>query len=105
MAKKKEETVPATKTGEEIEDFRQKIAENVRSLRDAKGLSQVQLTMASGIPQTTISKIERNGATITFTTAYKLAFALGCTIHDILPANSADAEAEVMALRSAIGAA
>lgn len=78
---------------EEIEDFKQGIAERVRAARDAKGWTQVQLCMASGVPQTTLSKIERLGQPFTFPTAYRLAAALNCTIYELLPPTSADVAA------------
>jgi transcriptional regulator with XRE-family HTH domain len=86
---------------EMIEDYKAQIAHNVRAAREKKGWTQVQLCMASGVPQTTLSKIERLGAPFTFNTIYLLCDALGCTAHDLIPPTSNDvAEARAAALAS-----
>jgi len=86
----------------EIEDYRQAIAENVLKLRTKKGYTQVQLCMATGIPQTTLSKIERTGSPLTLQTAYRVAAALDATLHDIIPAQSRDIAADRAAELAAI---
>jgi transcriptional regulator with XRE-family HTH domain len=87
-----------------IEDFKAAIAHNLRVQREKKGWTQVDLCMASGVPQTTISKIERSGTPFSLTTVYLLADAMGCTAHDLIPATSADmAQARADKLASIAG--
>jgi len=87
---------------QKIEDYRAGIAERARELREKAGLTQVQLTMRTGIPQTTLSKIERLGAPLTFATAYRLALGLDCSIHELIPESSMDVLAELTAERAAL---
>lgn len=56
---------------------------NVRRLRKARGYSQTDLAIRSGILQTTISSIERGGDP-TSTNLSKLADALNVTADDLL---------------------
>ena len=61
----------------------------LKGRRRAKGWSQMQLSMKSGIPQTTISAIECgkiNSPTIWL--MVKLARALGCNIEDLIDATT-----------------
>ena len=85
-----------------IEDYRAGIAERARELRVKTGLTQVQLTMRTGIPQTTLSKIERFGAPFSLSVAYRLAWGLNCTIHELIPEASVDVLAEMTAERTAL---
>jgi transcriptional regulator with XRE-family HTH domain len=86
---------------EAIEDYRAVIATNVRRYRKAAGLSQTKLVVKTGIAQTTISDIERKGKPFSLNVAYKLAHALDCTVHDLLPPTSADVVAELLSTRAA----
>ena len=86
-----------------IRDYRLGIAENVRKARAAAGLTQVQVTMKTGLPQVTQSKIEKNGSNFTFETAYKLAYAFGVDLSDLLPDRSAEIEGEIAEERAALG--
>lgn len=81
---------------EPIEDFRAGIAKRVRAHRKAKKYTQVKLVMKTGIAQTTISDIECRGKPFSLTVGYKLAHALGCTIHDLLPATSNDVAVDLI---------
>ncbi len=52
---------------------------NLRSLREAKGLTQAQLADKAGINQATISKIEAGRANFTFEMIERISAALGVT--------------------------
>jgi transcriptional regulator with XRE-family HTH domain len=80
-----------------MKDYQAAIASKVKGLREEQGMQQLDITMRSGIAPTTVSKIERNGAPFTLKTAYLMAHALGCTIHDLIPAESKDMVAEAEA--------
>jgi transcriptional regulator with XRE-family HTH domain len=56
------------------------IPEQVRAARDARGLSQVELAEASGVPQPTIAHLEHRGANVTWATLARLAVALGVSL-------------------------
>jgi transcriptional regulator with XRE-family HTH domain len=56
----------------------------LRTARRLKGLSQDELSALSGVPQQTISKLERRGAQApTWNTAWKLAQALGIEAQEL----------------------
>lgn len=55
----------------------------LKARRAENGWSQAQLQRASGVPQTTISAIERGVMIPTVTVAYALAKAIGCTIDEL----------------------
>lgn len=52
------------------------ISQRLRELREAKGLSQIQLAAASGVERGTINRIENNNQVATLSTLEKLAVAL-----------------------------
>lgn len=54
----------------------------LKSIRIERGLSQQALADLSGVPKRTIQDAERFGET-KFSTAVKLARALGCTLDDL----------------------
>lgn len=60
------------------------IQEQVRVLRRKMGMTQMQLSIKSGLPQTTISNIENQGTDPTGKTLKKLAIALGVTTDELL---------------------
>ena len=68
------------------------IAKMVRSIRQARGFAQVELSKRSGVAQTTISAIERGAhGSVTVATVYSLAAALGvCPIALQVPGAGAD---------------
>lgn len=57
----------------------------LKTLRKAKGLSQLDLEIESGINRTEISRIENAQRNIEFYTIVRLAKALGVTPKDLLP--------------------
>lgn len=52
--------------------------------REEKGWSQTKLSMKSGVPQTTISAIERDIISPTLKPLVKLASAFGCQVSDLI---------------------
>ena len=58
-------------------DIRQRLGQNVRRLRDAKGWSQEEYADRAGIHRTYVSDIERGRRNPTITVVEKLAAPLG----------------------------
>lgn len=56
---------------------------NIRKLREAKGMTQEQLALASGVHRVAIVRYENTDRGMTMETASKLAAALGCTIDEL----------------------
>lgn len=59
------------------------LGERIRSIRTAKGLSQLDLEIVSGINRTEISRIENGQKNIEFLTLVKLAFFLEVEMSEI----------------------
>lgn len=57
--------------------------ELIKKYRDKRGMSQLGLSMASGVPQATISDIE-HGANPQWETMKKLALTLNITVNDLM---------------------
>jgi transcriptional regulator with XRE-family HTH domain len=68
------------------EDVANNLAENVRLLRDARGLSQAQLAKAAGIPRPTWTNIESGAANPTLAVLLKVAAALHVRLEELLAA-------------------
>lgn len=66
----------------------------LRKLRESKGLSQLQLSVMSKVPQQTISSIE-SGARKNpgIDTLLQIAKALGCTVDDLLEKDGKEGKA------------
>lgn len=62
------------------------LAENVRTLRDARGLSQAQLAKLAGIPRPTWTNIESGAANPTLAVLLKIAAVLHVQIEELLTA-------------------
>jgi transcriptional regulator with XRE-family HTH domain len=60
-------------------------AARLRELRLARGKTQVQLARDCGLSLTYIGRLEKKEAAPGIDTVQKLAAALGCTVHDLLP--------------------
>jgi transcriptional regulator with XRE-family HTH domain len=65
-------------------DMRKLVGQNVRRIRDRKGLTQEQFADLSGYSQQYISDLERGKRNPTIITVYELATALGVSHLDIL---------------------
>jgi DNA-binding XRE family transcriptional regulator len=61
------------------------LARQLRELRHAIGLSQVELAELSGVPQSEISRIERGAANPTMATLARLSVALGAEMRMEFP--------------------
>jgi transcriptional regulator with XRE-family HTH domain len=72
-------------------DINQRIADRLRELRDAQGLSLAALAERSGVSKSNISVIERGESSATATVLDKLSAALGVTVASLFekPANDA----------------
>jgi len=53
------------------------IPEQVRAAREARGLTQAELAVASGVTQPMIADLEHRGANVTWATLARLAVVLG----------------------------
>lgn len=62
------------------------LAENIRQLRDARGLSQAQLAKRAGIPRPTWTNLESGGANPTLAVLLKVAAALHVRLEELLAA-------------------
>jgi transcriptional regulator with XRE-family HTH domain len=65
-------------------DVRQRLAINLRRLRQAKGLSQEKFALEHHIDRTYVSGIERGRRNPTITIVAKLATALGVDVSELL---------------------
>jgi transcriptional regulator with XRE-family HTH domain len=65
-------------------DMRRLVGENVRRIRQKKGLTQEQLADISGFSQQYISGLERGQRNPTVVTVYELASALGANYLDLM---------------------
>lgn len=57
---------------------------NIKALREAKGMTQVQLAEAAGIHRVTIARYETTDIGMTVDSAQRIANALGCTVDELL---------------------
>lgn len=60
------------------------IPENLKRMREEKGLSQSQLAKLVGMSQGMIAQVERGTRTLTLPTAKAIVDTLGCTLYDLL---------------------
>ena len=67
-----------------MEDVRNRLARNLRKLRQAKGLSQEAFADEAGLHRTYISDLERAARNPTITVVAKIAKALEVQIGDVL---------------------
>lgn len=85
---------------EEPADINQRIAERVRELRAAPGLSLEALAARSGVSRSMISLIERGESSPTAVVLDKLAVALGVTLASLFDVSGAPARREPLARRA-----
>jgi len=70
-------------------DMRKLVGQNVRRIRQEKGLTQEQFSLVSGFSQQYISGLETGHRNPTVVTVYELAKALGVSHLDLLQSSSA----------------
>lgn len=63
------------------------LAENLRRLRAARGLSQEALADKAGLHRTFVGSVERQERNISLDNIERLATALGCTVSELLRAD------------------
>ena len=71
-------------------DMRKLVGENVRRIRQSKGLTQEQFEGISGLSQQYISSLERGRRNPTVVTLNELATALGVVVTDLLRPQNTD---------------
>lgn len=69
-------------------DMRKLVGQNVKRIRQEKGLTQEQFSLASGFSQQYISGLETGHRNPTVVTVYELAKALGVSHLDLLQSSS-----------------
>lgn len=62
------------------------IGERLREQRQSADLTQSELAERADVPQHRISEYERSRRAPSLRSVYRLADAIGCTVHDLLPA-------------------
>lgn len=62
------------------------IGENIKKLREEKGISQNELAKQVGITQSMVAQIERGTKTITVPLGKKIADVFECTVDDLITA-------------------
>ncbi|HEU4420024.1 MAG TPA: XRE family transcriptional regulator [Planctomycetota bacterium] len=73
-------------------DFGGHLARNVKQLREARGLTQVQLAKIAGIPRATWTNLESGAANPTVAVLHKVAAALQVSIEELLEKPRAECE-------------
>jgi len=82
----------AAGTASSDQDVAANLAENVRQLRDARGMSQAQMAKLAGIPRPTWTNIESGAANPTLAVLLKVAAALHVRLDELLAAPRASAK-------------
>jgi transcriptional regulator with XRE-family HTH domain len=70
-----------------IEEIRHVLAENIKRLRNDRGLAQERLALEAGIDRTMLSKVERKLTNPSLETLLKLANRLEVSIFELLKPN------------------
>src|SRR5436309_10585753 len=60
------------------------LAQNVRQLRDARGMTQQQMARIAGLPRATWANLESGAANPTLTVLYRVAAALQVSIEELI---------------------
>jgi transcriptional regulator with XRE-family HTH domain len=63
-----------------------RLADNIRALRDGRGLTQAQLARASGLPRATWANLESGAANPTLAVLHKVAEALSVSLEELVAA-------------------
>jgi XRE family transcriptional regulator, regulator of sulfur utilization len=72
-------------------DAAERLAANIRALREARGLTQSQLARQSGLPRATWANLESGGANPTLAVMQKVAVALQVSFEELIAAPQAGA--------------
>jgi len=83
-----------SRTGEEtraIERTSENLARNLRTLRDARGLSQQQIARLAGVPRATWSHLESGSGNPTLSVLLRVAASLQITVEELLGAPRGEA--------------
>jgi transcriptional regulator with XRE-family HTH domain len=65
-------------------DLPERLARNIRQLRDARGLTQQQMSRASGLPRATWANLESGGGNPTLAVLHKVARALQVSLEELI---------------------
>ncbi len=68
------------------EELAERLARNVKQLRQARGLTQAQISKLTGLPRATWSNLESGAANPTLSVLHKVAHALQVTLEEIVAA-------------------
>ncbi|MFZ5889792.1 MAG: helix-turn-helix domain-containing protein [Myxococcota bacterium] len=71
-----------------LDDLSSRLAENLRRLREARGLTQQDLSVASGVPRPTLAHLESGSANPTLSVIARVAHALSVPMEELVAAAS-----------------
>jgi len=72
-----------------LDDLSARLAENLRRLREARGFTQQELSVASGVPRPTLAHLESGSANPTLSVIARVAHALSVPMEDLVARPSA----------------
>jgi transcriptional regulator with XRE-family HTH domain len=79
---------PPKQEGPAAEDLAARLAANVKTLREARALTQDQMAKASGLPRATWANLESGASNPTLAVLHKVAVALSVSFEELLAAPS-----------------
>lgn len=74
-----------------MEDLAERLARNIRGLRETRGTTQVELAKLAGIPRATWANLESGAGNPTLQVLYRVAHALQVSLEELLAAPRASA--------------
>ncbi|HET9929084.1 MAG TPA: XRE family transcriptional regulator [Polyangiaceae bacterium] len=75
-----------------LDDLSARLAENLRRLREARGLTQQDLSAASGVPRPTLAHLESGSANPTLSVIARVAHALSVPMEELVAQANANIE-------------
>lgn len=75
-----------------LDDLSARLAENLRRLREARGLTQQELSAASGVPRPTLAHLESGSANPTLSVIARVAHALSVPMEELVAQANANVE-------------
>jgi transcriptional regulator with XRE-family HTH domain len=75
-----------------LDDLSSRLAENLRRLREARGLTQQDLSAASGVPRPTLAHLESGSANPTLSVIARVAHALSVPMEELVAHASSNLE-------------